>query len=301
MKLQHLRSLVAVYESGSLQQATKQLHISQPALSRTLQALEEKLGVALLVRSSQGVTLTPYGLRMVDHARHVLEGVGRARRDLEEMKGLAARRVSIGMTAVAALSISLQEVFREFLAKMPETRLCVHELRPSSIATMLRDGSQDFALSTHPPENTSGLDVSTACHIPLQISARCGHPLENASSLGELRDALWITSASGSQTVFQDFFLQNGLQPPERVLECSSLTMALDAMVGLDALAMGPRMNALMSASLRTQIRPLQIEQALPARPILMISVNRELLPPSTRLLFELILRSLRDSHPNPH
>lgn len=300
MKLQHLRSLVAVYESGSLQQATKLLHISQPALSRTLQALEEELGVALLVRSSQGVTLTPYGLRLIDHARHVLEGVGRARRDMEEMKGVAARRVSIGMTAVAALSISLEEVFRAFLAKAPETRLCVHELRPSTIATMLRDGSLDFALSTHPPERAAGLDVSTACHMPLQISARCGHPLEQATDLGELLDALWVTSAAGSHTVFQEFFVKNALPPPARVFECSSLTMALDAMVGMDALAMGPRMSARMSATLHTQIRPLQIQQALPARPILMISVNRHLLPPSAGLLFSSILESLSRRHPTP-
>jgi len=52
---------------------------------------------------------------------------------------------------------------------------------------------------------------------------------------------------------------------------------------------------------LHAQIRPLQIEQVLPARPILMISVNRELLPPSTRLLFELTLRSLSHRHPVPH
>jgi LysR family transcriptional regulator, regulator of abg operon len=298
MKLQHLRSLVAVYESGSLQQATKRLHISQPALSRTLQALEEELGVALLVRSSQGVTLTPFGLRLIEHARHVLESVGRAQRDIEEMKGDAARRVSIGMTAVAALSMSLEDAFVAFHAKFPETRLSVHELRPSAITAMLREGTLDFALSTHPPETSSGLDVSTVCHIPLRISARCGHPLQHAKHLSELREALWVTSASGSHTVFQEFFLQNGLQPPERVFECSSLTMALDAMVGLDALAMGPQMSERMSSSLYNQIRPLQIEETLPDRPLLMISLNRELLPASAELMFKLAWESLQRSHP---
>jgi len=232
MKLQHLRSLVVVHESGSLQQATKRLHISQPALSRTLQALEEELGVALLIRSSQGITLTPFGLR------------------------------------------------------------------PSEINAMLREGSLDLVLTTHSPEASGGLDVSTVHHIPMRIAARHGHPLLKEKKLSHLLDAIWLTSASGPTSFFEQFFERNGLSPPQRVLECSSLIVALDAMTGLDALMMGPQMNARLSQAFHEQIQPLQIEQDLPDLPVLMICCNRSLLPPSTGLVFELIKASLQRTHP---
>lgn len=298
MKLQHLRSLVAVYESGSLQQATKRLHISQSALSRSLQAFEEELGVSLLVRSSHGVTLTPYGLRVIEHAQHILESAGRAYRDIEEMKGTGAQRVSIGLTAVAALSVSLDDAFAQFYAHYPRGRLQVHELSPAAITAMLREGSLDFALSTHPPETASGLDVLTVCHIPLRISARCGHPLQDAGTLRELHDALWLTSAAGSKALFEQFFLKHDMPPPERLIECSSLPMALDLMTGLDALCIGPQMNARMAASLRERIMPLRIESVLPSRPVLLISVNQDLLPPSARRLYQWVQESLQRSHP---
>lgn len=298
MKLQHLRSLVVVHECGSLQQATKRLHISQPALSRTLQALEGELGVALLIRSSQGITLTSYGLRLIEHARHVLGSVERARRDIGEMRGSATRRISIGITAVAALSVTLEGVMVEFHAKCPDTQLCIHELRPSEINAMLREGSLDLALTTHLPEASSGLDVLTVHHIPMRIAARQGHPLLKEKKLSHLLDAIWLTSASGPTSFFEQFFERNGLPPPQRVLECSSLIVALDAMTGLDALMMGPQMNARLSQAFHEQIQPLHIESDLPDLPVLMICSNRSLLPSSADLVFELIQSSLQGGHP---
>ena len=298
MKLQHLRSLVVVHESGSLQQATKRLHVSQPALSRTIQALEKELGVVLLVRSSQGVRLTAFGLRLIEHAHQVLGSVDRACRDIGEMKGAATRRISIGVTAVVALAVTLEQVMIEFRAKCPDTRLSIHELRPCAIGSALREGTLDLALSTHLPEASGELDVFTACRVPMRITARRGHPLLKERNLGHLLDATWVTSASGPTLFFEQFFVRNGLSPPQRVLECSSLIVAMDAMIGLGALAMAPQLNARLSLTFHEQIQTLQLEQNPPDLPILMICSNRSLLPPSADKLFELIKTSLQRKHP---
>ena len=87
MELRHLRYFVAVAEAGSLTVAAeRQLHTSQPSLSRQIRDLENEVGAQLLRRSARGIELTPAGRAFLDHARLVLSQV--------EAAAEAARRVA---------------------------------------------------------------------------------------------------------------------------------------------------------------------------------------------------------------
>src|SRR4051794_41750697 len=70
--LRHFRSFVVVAEEGNIGRAATRLFITQPALSRQLQHLEEELGVVLLVRVPRGVELTDAGRRLLEKARTAL-------------------------------------------------------------------------------------------------------------------------------------------------------------------------------------------------------------------------------------
>ena len=86
MELRHLRYFVAVAEAGSLTVAAeRELHTSQPSLSRQIRDLEDELGTQLLTRRARGIELTPAGRVFLDHARLVLTQV--------EAAAEAARRV----------------------------------------------------------------------------------------------------------------------------------------------------------------------------------------------------------------
>ena len=84
MELRHLRYFIAAAEMGSLTEAAKQVHTSQPSLSRQIRDLENQVGVELLSRSVHGVELTAAGKAFLDHARlaqmHVDAAVETARR-----------------------------------------------------------------------------------------------------------------------------------------------------------------------------------------------------------------------------
>ncbi|SEP47447.1 regulatory helix-turn-helix protein, lysR family [Amycolatopsis saalfeldensis] len=67
-----MRAFVAVVEEGGLSAAARRLHVSQPAVSQTMQALERQLGVQLVVRSSAGVRPTEAGATLLTEARAVL-------------------------------------------------------------------------------------------------------------------------------------------------------------------------------------------------------------------------------------
>ena len=68
MKLHQLRALVAIHNAGSILEASKLMHITQPALSRSIKDLEREVGFSLLQRSHKGMALTEEGKRVIDAA-----------------------------------------------------------------------------------------------------------------------------------------------------------------------------------------------------------------------------------------
>ena len=73
MTLTQLKYAITVSEAGSMNQAAKELFISQPTLSLAIRDLEEEIGVELFRRSSRGILLTPDGEEFIGYAKQVVE------------------------------------------------------------------------------------------------------------------------------------------------------------------------------------------------------------------------------------
>ena len=95
MKLNQIKAIIAIAETGSIRGAARKLGLSQPALSKNLLATEQELGVQLVNRTSRGVNLTPFGQAILTSGRGIDLEFERLKDEIEQMRGLQECAVSI--------------------------------------------------------------------------------------------------------------------------------------------------------------------------------------------------------------
>ena len=76
MTLQQLKYALTISDCGSMNEAAKQLFISQPSLSETMKELETEIGLDIFLRSNRGIVITPEGEEFLGYARQVTEQFG---------------------------------------------------------------------------------------------------------------------------------------------------------------------------------------------------------------------------------
>ena len=94
IKFRHLNTFIEVARQKSVGRAAEVLHVSQPALTRSITKLEQVLQAPLLERSARGVTLTEFGRAVADHARVIEAELRNTLNDVEALRGNAAGEVA---------------------------------------------------------------------------------------------------------------------------------------------------------------------------------------------------------------
>lgn len=191
-KLQQLKVFQQVIRSGSIRGAARALEQSQPAVSRTIRELEQILATQLIIRSSQGMTLTETGRAFALRMQLILEELQRAADEIQQLNQHSQGNVAIGCSSLLTLTV-LPELIEAFKQPFPQTNLLIREAQLSTLLPALREGRLDFAVGTVSPE----LPLEDLVREPLFsasfcIIARLGHPLAQATSLDELREAKWL-------------------------------------------------------------------------------------------------------------
>ncbi|MFF2848250.1 LysR substrate-binding domain-containing protein [Streptomyces sp. NPDC058001] len=150
MELREMRAFVAVVEEGGLSAAARRLHISQPALSQTVVALERRFGVRLLVRSSTGVRPTDAGVTLLAEARAVLARHDRALAAMAAHTEAGGSVLRIGIPLELPTDL-LSRALAELADASPVTRVQARHLSTAEQLTALRDGELDLGLLRERP------------------------------------------------------------------------------------------------------------------------------------------------------
>ncbi|TVQ21193.1 MAG: LysR family transcriptional regulator [Leptolyngbya sp. DLM2.Bin15] len=145
MHIYHLQVWLAVVEESSFSAAALKLNTSQAAVSRAIAALEDELGVSLLVRGRFGARLTPMGDRIMHHARQILDLRGCIDAEVNLQKGLHGGRLRIASFRSAATHL-LPPMIARFSQRFPGVEVTLLEVDPSGVEQELRAGRVDIGL-----------------------------------------------------------------------------------------------------------------------------------------------------------
>jgi DNA-binding transcriptional LysR family regulator len=218
MELYQLRSFAAVAESGHLTRAADRLHISQPALSAQIKALEDELGIALFERLPSGMELTPAGRRLLPEAHKVVAAAQMLRSRASAFKGEVAGRVSVG-TVSDPVFIRVGDLLALAVDTFPLLEIELHNEVSGHAFEKVRDGALDAAFYygslTHP----------TVAAMPLRnvtyrvVAPVAWHDRVKDAPWDEIVAMPWVMTPAIStlSALAGELFDENGISPARRI------------------------------------------------------------------------------------
>jgi DNA-binding transcriptional LysR family regulator len=242
MKLAQITDMIAIVEHGSLRAAARRLGVPQPALTRSVRALEKELGVTLFERETRGMTLTSSGELFHRRAHVIVSELRRAREELAQDRGDDTGEIVAAMSIMPHLGM-LPRALPVFRKRYPRVRLRLIEGLFPHVESRLRNGSIDFYLGAGPQTAPApGLKVERLFENTRAVVARKGHPLAAARSLRQLVDAEWaVTSINyNAEDDLRGLFAGHKLAPPRVTLQASSTLSLMIGLLHSDLLALLP-------------------------------------------------------------
>ncbi len=167
MDLKGIRYFVQIAELGSITRAAQHLRVAQPALSRHIHALEQELGVSLLVRLPRGVRLTTAGRQFLDHCQRILRELNRAQDELRSGAATAQGRVILGVSPTTG-PLLLPGVVERMRRQCPQISLKVVDGVSNQLYDWLQAGRADVAVLTN-PVNSRTVKVTPLISEPVVV------------------------------------------------------------------------------------------------------------------------------------
>ena len=181
MDLRDMRHFLAVAEEGHIGRAAARLHLSQPPLTRHIQALEEKIGVALFVRTPKGMTLTDAGRTLLQETPNLL---ALAQQALERTRlagqGLIGR-LDVGLFGSGVLDV-IPRILARFHQARPEVKIVLHNLTKDAQLQALRERRISVGFNRLVPQEAD-ISVETVLREPMVVALAASHPLAVRPSL----------------------------------------------------------------------------------------------------------------------
>ncbi|MEM6365571.1 MAG: LysR family transcriptional regulator, partial [Planctomycetota bacterium] len=173
MELDQLRYFLQVADEGNFTRAAEQLGVSQSALSRSIQKLEDEIGRPVLERKSRSLTLTDAGLLMQGRAREVLAILQDTVAEITD-DGQSGR-IRVGAIPTIA-PFFLPDLLRRFSHDFPKATVVVQEETTDVLVKACSDGAIDLAILAL-PLNTKYLDIEPLFEEELMLVLPPEHPL----------------------------------------------------------------------------------------------------------------------------
>jgi LysR family pca operon transcriptional activator len=296
LRLSLLRVVDAVEAQGSLLKASATLGISQPALTKNLQELEDILQLRLFDRHSRGVAPTAGGRIFIQAARRILADMHRLEDDLDQFANPNCGTVALGALPVTANGL-LPGVLAQLKTTHPDLKIRLHHGRTADLFPLLASGEIDLVVGRlYEPAVPDGFRREPLWSEPISIVARAGHPIfadaVSADSLRRYDLVLPTTSQRIGQEI--EHLLEMLSVEPTAPLRSSSPGLIREMLHGTDSISMAPRLM-LLGDVLRGTLRIAALPVPAPDRPAGLILPRDRPLPPAAGAFVQCLRSYIRE------
>ncbi|MFJ8218075.1 LysR family transcriptional regulator [Bacillus cereus] len=211
MNFFQLEVFLKVVENGSFTRAGDQIGLTQSGVSHNITALETELGVNLLKRGRNGVSLTTAGEYIIPHIRAIVENMAHIEQKVAAVNGMEMGKLSIGSfpSFTARFIPSLFSIYKE---KFPNIEIRLYEGGYDEIIKWVEEGTVDFGFAALPVKSVEFIPL---LNDPLSAMIYEGHHFEN-NSIINLEDFIgenFIMLRSGCETLIEEKFREANIKP----------------------------------------------------------------------------------------
>ena len=236
MDIDELHAFLSVARQGSFSLAAETLHLTQPAVSKRIAALEQTLDTRLFDRIGRRIILTEAGQTLLERAEKILADVDDTRRAITNLAGEVRGRLSIATSHHIGLH-RLPPVLRQFTRRYPQVQLDLCFMDSEAACRAVAHGELELAVVTLPFEQDADLILIPTWSDPLALVTAPDHPLRGHAhlTLAQLAEYPAILPAAGTFTreLIERSFLEPGL-PLHVSLETNYLeTIKMMVSIGL--------------------------------------------------------------------
>lgn len=249
LKFRPLLIFDRVLQRGSILHAARELHLTQPAVTKAVHELESHLGVQLFERGNRGVSPTAYGLMLGSRVKSVIAEVRYLADELNAFRSGETGHVIVG-TLIAGSAKLLPLAIAMLKAKAPAVLITVREGVPDRLYPALATGELDAVVGRlperdHPITKTFPLQHYSLFTESFSVAVRRDHPLtaRKKPKLSDTMDWPWILPVpeSPSRPAADRLFADAGLPLPIHHVESLSLLTNVGLMIHGNACGLMPR------------------------------------------------------------
>ncbi|OJX79478.1 LysR family transcriptional regulator [Magnetospirillum sp. 64-120] len=245
MNLHHLRVFHAAAEAGGITAGAGRLNISQPAASREIRALEDRLGLALLDRSTRGLTLTEAGRLLFDAACRIFALEAGVEGQLRDMAGLHGGTLVLGASNTIGNHV-LPPLLARFASLYPGIEITLLVSNSEEVAERLEDGVLHLGF-VEGPADLDRFDAHAIGQDHIVAVATAGHPLtlETTVTAATLCHRVMVAreKGSGTRAIIDQAHAQAGLDFHPHITV--STAQALKNLLLAGGVAWVPRLSVL--------------------------------------------------------